>query len=177
MLLDLFKKIKIFIKIMFTEDKLAAAQIAQLFGSELLKVQQNSKTDSDSVPDIVRLDPKQFLFNSTTSTAIKKSNERAIVEALQREAEAAYPIASFVEPPVQQPAHTSLPQQTLVTTLPATSSNATGLLSGNSSPIESIAASLERIASCLESLASSAVKKPKKQKRTAKKTTNVNNFQ
>ena len=48
---------------MFTEDNLATAQIAQLFGSELLKVQQNATTDSGSQPDIVKINPKQFLMN------------------------------------------------------------------------------------------------------------------
>lgn len=77
--------------IMFNNDNIAAAQIAQIFGSELLKVQQSARTDGGSTPDIVKIDPKQFLVGQTHYTAAKKEEERKIIEALQREAEAAYP--------------------------------------------------------------------------------------
>ena len=84
---------------MFNEDNLAAAQIAQIFGSELLKVQQNAQTDSGTMPDIVKLNPKQFLMGDTQFRSERKVEEQRMIRALQLEAEAAYPIAHSEQPP------------------------------------------------------------------------------
>jgi hypothetical protein len=79
---------------MFNQENVAAAQLAHIFGSELLKVQNNAITDSGSPPEIVKLDPKKFLVDSAQAAAAQKSRERQIIESLQREAEAAYPVPS-----------------------------------------------------------------------------------
>jgi hypothetical protein len=91
---------------MITEDKLAAASIAKIFGSELLKVQTNAVTDSGNRPEIVKMHPKQFLVNDAPSQARIKTHEQArILESLQREAEMAHPLPAQTlneEPPVKQ---------------------------------------------------------------------------
>jgi hypothetical protein len=91
MIKTLIKTFKIIYN-MFTDDKLATAQIAQLFGSELLKVQMNATTDSGSRPEIVKLDPKQFLTADPRDRSNRKAEEQRIIQALQREAEAACPL-------------------------------------------------------------------------------------
>jgi hypothetical protein len=132
---------------MFTEDNLATAQIAQLFGSELLKVQQSATTDSGSQPDIVKLNPKQFLIKSEQYQSQKKVEDRRLIEMLQREAEASCPLPEQIQPisqpanPIQQAA--PLQQQTQPIS-PGSSFNGDNL--------ERIAKSLERIANRLEGL-------------------------
>ena len=82
---------------MFTDDKIAAAQIARIFGSELLNVQQSARMDSGSVPDIVKLDPKQFLMQTTPQQ--DQAKQQQLLASLQREAEAAYPLPEPQLPP------------------------------------------------------------------------------
>lgn len=80
---------------MITEDKLAAAAVAQIFGSELLKVQKNAVTDSGAQPSIVNIDPKQFLVSGPDPRGIsmrKSAEHRKMMEVLQREAESAHPL-------------------------------------------------------------------------------------
>lgn len=141
---------------MFNQDNIAAAQIAQIFGSELLKVQQSARTDGGSTPEIVKMDPKQFLIGQTQFTAARKAEEQRIIQALQREAEAAYP----VEPPQPykpQVEPGTLPPQ-LASSLPTTNGGG-----GEASPqlispiplqqthvLERIAVSLERIANVVD---------------------------
>lgn len=86
---------------MISEDNLAAAQIAQIFGSELLKAQQNARTDAGSVPNFVTVDPKQFLINKNSNQSRMQQNE--MLQALQREAEMAYPLPQISESPITQP--------------------------------------------------------------------------
>ena len=85
---------------MFTEDNLATAQIAQLFGSELLKVQQNATTDSGSQPNIVNINPKQFLVNAPQYQSAKKAEEQRLIQMLQREAEMACPLPDSPSSPL-----------------------------------------------------------------------------
>ena len=75
---------------MITEDNLAAARMAQVFGSELLMVQENAKMDSGSVPNIVKIDPKQFLLGSGPNNRYNRHDEQKIIEKLQNEAEMTY---------------------------------------------------------------------------------------
>lgn len=85
---------------MFTEDNLATAQIAQLFGSELLKVQQNATTDSGSQPNIVNINPKQFLVNAPQYQSVRKAEEQRLIEMVQREAEMACPLPGSPSSPL-----------------------------------------------------------------------------
>jgi hypothetical protein len=87
---------------MFSEDNIATAQIAQLFGSELLRVQENSKTDSGYVPSIVTVHPKQFLVNTAQQQTAKQTEEYRMLQALQREAELTHPIRPPSQPTSEQ---------------------------------------------------------------------------
>ena len=78
--------------VMFKEDQIAAAQIAQIFGSELLKVQNSAQTDSGQTPNIVNLNPKSFLVGEQTMTNQRKAEEQHLIQMLQREAEASCPL-------------------------------------------------------------------------------------
>jgi hypothetical protein len=91
-------------KIMFTDDNLATAQIAKIFGSELMSVQESARTDAGSQPQIVKMHPKQFLTTSPQFQAQQKDSEQRILQALQREAENSYPLPeqSSFPPPSQQ---------------------------------------------------------------------------
>ena len=77
--------------IMFNREDIAAAQIAQIFGSELLKVQNSARTDGGQTPDIVKINPKQFLVGEHSKIQSKTFEDQRMMEQLQREAEAAYP--------------------------------------------------------------------------------------
>lgn len=128
---------------MITEDKIAAATIAQIFGSELLHLQSKATTDAGSVPQMVKMDPKQFLFDERAKQQIsyqQRAQEQQMLQSLQKEAESAYPMESSYMPPVQPPPQQLAPQP--MTVLP----------SGNSSSDvwERIAVSLEKIATKLE---------------------------
>ena len=173
MLVELFRKASNFIKSMFKEENLAAAQIAQLFGSELLKVQQSARTDGGSTPEIVKMDPKQFLVGQVQHTAARRAEEQRIVQALQREAEAAYPIAEqYASPPE--------PLETLSQPLPPAGGGSTfnsgpvvqmvrpivGNVADNSIILKQIASSLERIAIAIERVEIKPKKKTVKQNRT-----------
>jgi hypothetical protein len=135
--------------LMISEDNIATAQIAQLFGSELLRVQEGARTDSGSQPNILNIDPKQFLVPDQSQNpyyrTAKKAEEERIVKMLQQEAEAAYPAA-----PVEQtlPASPSSPVGQLV----SPQQTFTGVSSASNDSLERIALSLERIATRLESV-------------------------
>lgn len=84
---------------MFTQDSLATAQIAKIFGSELLKVQESARTDSGTQPSILNMHPTQFLGANAKQQERNKQNELEILRRLQAEAESAYPIAQETPPP------------------------------------------------------------------------------
>jgi len=165
-LVDLFKKSFRIIRNMFTEDNLATAQIAQLFGSELLKVQQSATTDSGNQPNIVNINPKQFLTNAPQYQAQKKAEEQRLFQMLQREAEAACPLPHQTIQPIQQNPQALEP--VTITQIPsARTSQQNYVPSPDSSNCwERIAVSLERIANKLEGV-DIAVKK-KRIKRASK---------
>jgi hypothetical protein len=146
--MTLIEKIKFLITriynsfIMISEDNIATAQIAQLFGSELLRVQEGARTDSGSQPNILNINPRQFLVpeHSHQQRSIKAAEEQRMVKLLQQEAEAAYPVASIEQLP---------PQQTFPT-VPTTVFPQSPNISMPSDALERIASSLERIAIRLE---------------------------
>jgi hypothetical protein len=85
------KLIKIF-RNMYTESSLAAAEIAKIFGSELLGVQEKSRMDSGTQPQILKMHPKQFLGATQQHQAQTRIEEQKMLAQLQREAEASHPI-------------------------------------------------------------------------------------
>lgn len=80
---------------MFTEDNLAAAEIARIFGSELLNIQEKARTDAGDQPKILKIHPKQFLQNSTHE---QTGHELNMIKRLQLEAEATHPMPPPIEP-------------------------------------------------------------------------------
>lgn len=154
---------------MFNNDNIAAAQIAQIFGSELLKVQNSARTDGGSTPQIVKIDPKQFLVGDSQFTAAKKAEEQRIMEALQREAEAAYPVTPPQPAPyTPQTAPATLPSQLasapvqpqFVPSLPRRFEDFT-----SADVLERIATSLERIANVVDKVEIKTKKKTIKRNR------------
>lgn len=138
---------------MITEDNLATAQLAQLFGSELLKVQNSARTDSGSTPSIVNIDPKQFLVNQHQVQQRKRADEQRLMQALQREAEAAYPTPApeYVPPQTEtqagfNPPPPSAPVQVSTTQIPSS------FTASSADPLARIAQSLERIANRLDTV-------------------------
>jgi len=136
---------------MITESSLATAQIAQLFGSELLKVQKNATTDSGMQPEIVKINPKQFLVGQSQMTSQRKAEEQRMIQQLQAEAEAAYPTHSEEQPlPQQQEANPQPVQQTVANYVQQTPQQQRITPSAPQDVWEKINSNLERIANCLE---------------------------
>lgn len=153
---------------MFNDENIAAAQIAQIFGSELLKAQQSARTDSGSTPQFVKIDPKQFLAQHSPAVRMQqRAEEQRLMQLLQKEAEAAYPLAETSQSlPAQPNSSPELPTHT--TSIPNHSSiplksepvHTVGKVTTSTSPVllsnltqdvwERIATSLERIATRLE---------------------------
>ena len=100
---------------MITEDKLAAATMAQIFGSELLRVDQTTMSGEGQSMPATRIDPKKILLEGTSNNQLRMSQkEQQMIEMLQREAELSHPIP---QAPIDQSAPTTLPQS-YVTNLP-----------------------------------------------------------
>jgi hypothetical protein len=141
--------------IMFNEDSIAAAQLAQIFGSELLKVQNSARTDGGSTPQIVNMDPKQFLVGNAAYGANRKAEEQRIMQALQREAEAAFPIAQAESYNPQVAAATIPPQLVSTPAQPQVIQNLPRSIVPREDfvsvdVLERIAVSLERIANAVD---------------------------
>lgn len=156
---------------MITEDKIAAAQIAQLFGSELLRVQEGARTDSGSIPSIVNIDPKSFLMSSNSnsySNPTTQAKEKFLYEQLQKEAESQCPLPpeEFNTQQNYQPSSpivSSIPQTVTTTLIPQ--------IAPSNNPVSEN--SFEKIANCLERIANSLdrielVAKKKKVRRISK---------
>jgi hypothetical protein len=152
---------------MFTEDNLATAQIAQLFGSELLKVQQNATTDSGTQPNIVNINPKQFLINAPQYQSAKKAQEQHIIQMLQREAEAACPLPESPSSPLLpiDPVPV-VPVSTSISQIPNRTITSVGVDNSTVEVWEKINKNLERIANRLENV--DITIKKKRVKRTTK---------
>ena len=145
---------------MINKDNLAIAQLAQIFGSHLLNVQENAITDSGNRPSIVTIDPKQFLIPETPSAiARNREQERLVMQQLQREAEAACPLPQETIQPIQ-----SLPAQQNVSAEIAKEYKDTVFIpkpTQSSVEIESkLVKNVERIAIALETIAGAIGKKP-----------------
>lgn len=151
--------------LMITEDNIATAQIAQLFGSELLRVQEGARTDSGSQPNILNIDPKRFLMTNGSPqarvSAYRKEEEEQMLRMLQQQAEATHPL-----PPPEAPSAPVPLTPVAEVTQPIESSREHSLIVGgaNFNSLERIAASLERIACCLENTDLTIKKKRKKPK-------------
>ena len=83
---------------MFTEDSLATAEIAKIFGSELLHVQEKARTDAGMQPEILKMHPKQFLGASPQQQQVRRQEEALLIQRLQREAEATHPLPQMSLP-------------------------------------------------------------------------------
>jgi hypothetical protein len=145
---------------MIRQENIAVAQIAQMFGSQLMNVQENAITDSGQKPQIVNIDPRQFLVPDAPSPAVRnKEQERLALMALQREAEAACPLPQETIQPIQ-----SLPAQQNVSAEIAKEYKDTVFISKptqSSVEIESkLVKNVERIAIALETIAGAIGKKP-----------------
>lgn len=151
---------------MFNNDNIAAAQIAQIFGSELLKVQNSARTDGGTTPEIVKMDPKQFLVGQTQFTAARRAEEQRIIEALQREAESAYPIAPPQPVPyTPQTAPAAIPSQTISPPVQQQVRPPSSISIQSTDVLERIALSLERIANAVDKVEIKTKKKTIKRNR------------
>jgi hypothetical protein len=145
---------------MIRQENIAVAQIAQMFGSQLMNVQENAITDSGQKPQIVNIDPRQFLVPDAPSPAVRnKEQERLALMALQREAEAACPLPQETIQPIQ-----NLPAQQNVSVEIAKEYKDTVFIpkpTQSSVEIESkLVKNVERIAIALETIAGAIGKKP-----------------
>jgi hypothetical protein len=155
---------------MLSEDNIAAATIAKIFGSELLHAQQNSRTDGGAVPNFVTIHPRDILNKSVSQNPQQQlysnNQQKQMLEFLQREAESAYPLAeaprqSTTAPVQQLPTITQNHQEHVaqnIETTPATPN----LESSN--VWERINTNLERIANRLEAIELTAKKAKVKRK-------------
>jgi hypothetical protein len=145
-LVDTFKKY-FRINQMITEDKIAAAQIAQIFGSELLRVDHN--TTERTGPLATRIDPKQILMQGLPQNQFQNNKEKEMLALLQREAENSYPINEQTISPIQEQHYVqqapapSLAQQIAPIAAPAFDSKLQAIF-------EKINSNLERIANRLD---------------------------
>jgi hypothetical protein len=146
---------------MITEDSLATAQIAQLFGSELLKVQRNATTDSGMQPEIVKINPKQFLVGQSQFTNQRKAEEQRLIQMLQAEAEASCPLPDQqVAPIASLPPQVTQSSEPKITAIPQSYVQVANKAVNPTSDVwEKINNSLERIANCLEKVDIVAKKK------------------
>ena len=141
---------------MTRDETIAAAQIAQIFGSELFKAQESARTESGSSPNFVKVHPRDILMrNSPQAQNYKSDQEKRLMQMLQREAEASCPLPpdpinqqAAVPPPVETLPTITVPQQTLRTdtVLPQVMPVAQGDV------WERISNSLERIANRLDTV-------------------------
>lgn len=133
---------------MINEQNIATAQLAQLFGSELLKVQTNSQTDSGYAPNIVNINPKSFLIPTQQQGPARRQQsieEQRILEAIQREAESTHPLP----PPIEQLSRQNeppIPEQTTSAQIAHISSNDSNLIES----FDRVCSLLERMCIALE---------------------------
>ena len=150
---------------MISDENIATAQIAQIFGSELLKAQQSARTDSGSTPDFLKIHPAQFLTQSDPRASMRnKQREQMLLQQIQREAEMAYPITETStnhQPSVTQsspalPTHTTQIPNHNSSTLPVAVGRVTpsiaSINSSDTNALERIADNLERIANSLQNV-------------------------
>ena len=142
---------------MINKDALAAASIAQIFGSELLKIQESARTDSGTQPKILQLDPKEILLRGQQNQQQprNKIEEMKLFQTLQREAEAQCPLPPSVSSPSPQPTQPApvsmqapIPQPAVQAPLTLSdNSEMMALLEKMNTNFETIAKALTKIAS------------------------------
>ena len=141
---------------MITQDKIAAATIAQIFGSELLKAQNNARTDSGSSPQFVTVHPRDLLADQQPrAQQYTTLEQQRILQMVQQEAENSCPLPldpvnqqSAVAAPVPLPPPQPMQQNVVQQVVQAASLP-------NNAPAnvwDRIATSLERIANRLETV-------------------------
>lgn len=158
---------------MITNEDLATAEIAKIFGSELLKAQESSRTDSGQSPQFLKIHPSQFLRQQTSNQqTISDAQQKRIIEQLQREAEAAYPLSEKDTIAPQQHFPPSFPPPAPPEQQPST--NNSSLIGSfhsantNEQPaLERIAVSLEQIANSLAQVNITVKRKTKKRIKTS----------
>ena len=141
-LVDTFKKY-FNINQMITEEKIAAAQIAQIFGSELLRVDHNTTERTSATQQATRIDPKQILTQGLPQHNFQNNKEKEMLELLQREAESSYPINDQVILPIQDQ---NTQQSSLLFQQPAHTTSTPVLNNSMQAVLEKINSNLERIA-------------------------------
>ncbi len=77
---------------MIGQDKIAAATIAQIFGSELLRVDSTTSEAGNQCLPATRIDPKKILLDQQRPSLGVNEREKQMIEMLQREAESTHPI-------------------------------------------------------------------------------------
>lgn len=78
---------------MITNEQMAAATMAKIFGSELLRVDHSTQPGESQGMPAARIDPKKILMEGSNKAGSGSSDrERRLIEMLQKEAEAAHPI-------------------------------------------------------------------------------------
>jgi hypothetical protein len=134
---------------MITEDKIAAAQIAQIFGSELLRVDHNTTERTSATQQATRIDPKQILTQGLPQQQFQNNKEKELLALLQKEAENSYPLNEQTISPIQ-----SLPPQNYVQQVAATIAQPIAPIFDNKlhTIFEKINNNLERIANSLENV-------------------------
>lgn len=132
---ELFKKAANILRNMITEDKLAAATLAQIFGSELTDIDKKTTHRSSNTPNAVQINPKKILLGDQQNAPRQQQ-----ISTLQREAENAFPYSS-------QPSNFS--EQPLPITVPQSSTNQP-ITHISLDHLERICTSLEKIVAVLE---------------------------
>lgn len=154
---------------MTTQERIAAATIAQVFGNDLLTAQQSARTDSGAIPQFVKVHPKSILQGDQTPSQVVGPTvieQQRMTEMLQREAEASFPLpeqpASFAQQTKTEPTYTVGLASSTVSQAPVVQSL------GDNVALERIAKSLENIAQFLQSytisLKGKRVSRPRKKK-------------
>ena len=99
---------------MINPDAIAAATIAQIFGSELKRVDEYTTQQSNMAGPAVRLDPKQILVgNNRNQGANITPEQKKIMDAVNAEAEMSYPRQDQPPAPVYQQPPPQVLQQTI----------------------------------------------------------------
>ncbi len=101
---------------MVNPDSIAAATIAQIFGSELMRVDEYTTQQSNMAGPAVRLDPKQILVGANrASNANMTPEQRRIMDAVNAEAEMSYPRQD--QPPAPEPVYQQPPAHVVQQTI------------------------------------------------------------
>ena len=144
------------VKQMITEDKIAAAQLAQIFGSELLRIDQNTTERAHATQQATRVDPKQILLQGLSQNQSQNNREKEMLSYLQREAESSYPLNEQTISPIQP-----LPAQSFAQEVTAPANHSINPVFQQAAPafdsnlqsiFEKINTNLERIANSLENV-------------------------